>query len=315
MPTAANAAAGSTAAAAAAVDVQLGQAEAEADDCPLGGYDYAGVAHAGDNTDEDPLLYHPRFHLMPPTRKSRPTGMNDMNAMFAHDGIFHVTYQDHIDCPDDINQANQSFGHVVSHDLIHWQHLPPAIVDVPQFDGKLGPWDGPGFICNGRPMLIYNSHATGPSFNAQTKTGAFPTMSSADDPLLTKWTHVPLDPADAFIGPSTLAPPWQGADGAYYTSAFDTHTRRCQLWRTMNHNCTSWAVVSMNFSFCANNSPELYETPPACDGCPQEEPSKEYSMVAKECLGETDACESLSTPKLSPAFCLLCSRLFLPLAN
>ena len=178
---------------------------------------------------------------------------------------------------------------MVSKDLVKWQHLPPAIVDVPEFDGKLGPWDGPGFICNGRPMLIYNSHATGPSFNAQTKTGAFPSVSSADDPLLTNWTHVPLVPADAFIGPSTLAPPWQGADKAYYSSAYDTQTKQCQLWRTTSQDCTSWAVVSTNFSFCANNSPELYETPPACEGCPQGTPPKEYSMVAKECLGETDA--------------------------
>ena len=65
--------------------------------CPLG-YEYAGVPHAGDDSNEDPLLYHPRFHLMPPVRKDRPTGMNDMNAMFVHEGVFHVTYQDHIDC-------------------------------------------------------------------------------------------------------------------------------------------------------------------------------------------------------------------------
>ena len=39
---------------------------------------------------------------------------------------------------------------------------------------RLGPWDGPGFICHGKPMIIYNSHATGPSFGHQTKTAAFP---------------------------------------------------------------------------------------------------------------------------------------------
>ena len=258
-------------------------------DCPLG-YDYAGVPHAGDDSDLDPLLYHPRFHLMPPTREHMPTGMNDMNAMFFHEGVYHVTYQDHIDCPDDVNQANQSFGHVVSRDLVNWQHLPPALVDKPNFDGRLGPWDGPGFVCNGTPMIIYNSHAEGPSFNRQTKTGAFPAVPVATDPLLTKWVHQALTPADAFIGPSTLAPPWKGADGAYYTSAYNTATRQCQLWRTVdNTNCTAWSVVSSNFSFCANNSPELYETPPPCDdGCPPGPPPKQYSVVAKQCKGETD---------------------------
>ena len=258
-------------------------------DCPLG-YDYAGVPHAGDDSDLDPLLYHPRFHLMPPTRQHMPTGMNDMNAMFFHEGVYHVTYQDHIDCPDDVNQANQSFGHVVSRDLVSWQHLPPALVDVPNFDGRLGPWDGPGFVCNGTPMIIYNSHAEGPSFNRQTKTGAFPAVPSATDPLLTKWVHQALSPADAFIGPSTLAPPWKGADGAYYTSAYNTTIRKCQLWRTVdNTNCTAWSIVSSNFSFCANNSPELYETPPPCDdGCPPGPPPQKYTMVAKQCMGETD---------------------------
>ena len=79
--------------------------------CPLG----ERIAHgSGNDTDADALLYHPRFHIMPPTRTSQPSGMNDMNAMFYSKGMYHVTYQDHIHCPDDINQANQSFGHVVS---------------------------------------------------------------------------------------------------------------------------------------------------------------------------------------------------------
>lgn len=97
-------------------------------------------------------------------------------------------------------------------------------MDVPIYDGKLGPcdgslpscdsfstplplipkstvnlrWDGPGFICNGRPIMIYNSHATAPAFGEQTKTAAFPADDS--DPLLTDWIHAPLDPPTAFIG-------------------------------------------------------------------------------------------------------------------
>ena len=66
---------------------------------------------------------------MPPTRTNQPTGMNDINAMFYHNDFYHVTYQDHLNCPNDLNQMNQTFGHVVSRDLIHWKHLPPALVD------------------------------------------------------------------------------------------------------------------------------------------------------------------------------------------
>ena len=72
--------------------------------------------------------------------------MNDVNAMFfdPRHKVYHVTYQDHAHCPDDVNQANQSFGHVVSKDLVHWMHNGLALVDVPKFDNTLGPWDGPG---------------------------------------------------------------------------------------------------------------------------------------------------------------------------
>jgi len=47
-------------------------------ECPLG-YIPAG---SGTDTDADPLLYHPRFHLMPPSRKDRPTGMSTVLLIF-----------------------------------------------------------------------------------------------------------------------------------------------------------------------------------------------------------------------------------------
>lgn len=245
-------------------------------DCPLG-YDYGGAA--GNDTDQDPLLFHPRFHLMPPTRKDRPTGMNDMNAVFYADGVYHVTYQDHVNCPDDVNQGNQSFGHVASRDLVHWVHLPSMLSDVPEFDGSHGPWDGPGFVCNGRPAVIYNSHFDGPSFGSQTKTAAFPSGGPADA-WLANWSRAPLQPPEAFVGSSTLLPPWQGADGAYYTAAQDEKSHGCWLWRSTN--CTAWEVVSETFGFCASNSPEIYPTPPPCAGCPSTPPPPNQSFVAKQ---------------------------------
>ena len=47
-------------------------------------------------------------------------------------------------------------------------------------------------------------------------------------------------------------------------------------------------MASNDFSFCANNSPELYATPKPCDGCPAGPPAAEYSFVAKQCTGLTD---------------------------
>ena len=75
-------------------------------------------------------------------------------------------------------------------------------------------------------------------------------------------------------------------EGAYYAAAYDTKLRQCLLWKT--HNCTSWSIASTDFSFCANNSPELYATPKPCDGCPAGPPAAEYSYVAKQCTGLTD---------------------------
>jgi len=144
--------------------------------CNLG-----AVLPTGDDSNNDPLLYHPRFHLMPPTRLPKsdgsyaPEGMNDMNPVFqAPNGNYHVMYQDHLNCPDDMNQGNQSFGHIVSEDLTKWEHLPPALVDVESFDDALGPWDGIAFNCRNIPTIIYNSHFEGTDFGAQTKTGARP---------------------------------------------------------------------------------------------------------------------------------------------
>ena len=241
----------------------------------------------------DNLLYHPRFHIMPPTRTSRPTGMNDINAMFYHDDLYHVTYQDHLNCPDDLNQMNQTFGHVVSRDLIHWKHLPPALVDNITFDGKLGPWDGPGFICNGKPMIIYASHFDGEGFNNQTKTAAFPFLTTAIDPLLTRWIRSPLEPENAFQGPGTILPPWKdktdaagGGSSAYYTAVEDMSSGDCQLWRTTDERCLKWEIVSSNFTFCTRANPEMWKTPRLVDGQRQQNVSQNvsqnFSMVAKQ---------------------------------
>ena len=64
--------------------------------------------------------------------------MNDPNGLLYHDGEYHLYYQSF---PDDIERviysgpagdragARISWGHAVSRDLVHWQHLPLAIAE------------------------------------------------------------------------------------------------------------------------------------------------------------------------------------------
>jgi beta-fructofuranosidase len=77
----------------------------------------------------------PSLHLTPPSG-----WMNDPNGMFfTADGQLHVTYQHNPDAPE---WGRMSWGHAVSRDLLHWDHLPIAL--GPGVDGPdaFGCWSG-----------------------------------------------------------------------------------------------------------------------------------------------------------------------------
>src|SRR6185369_1229916 len=66
--------------------------------------------------------WRPQFHFSQPDRF-----MNDPNGLVFYDGEWHLFYQS--------RPGNGIvWGHAVSTDLLHWQHLPVAIPQQP--DGK-----------------------------------------------------------------------------------------------------------------------------------------------------------------------------------
>jgi sucrose-6-phosphate hydrolase SacC (GH32 family) len=103
--------------------------------------------------------YRPRFHFTP-----ERNWMNDPNGMVYYEGEYHLFYQYN---PFGDKWGHMSWGHAVSPDLVHWEHLPVALFEedgVMIFSGSaVVDWkNSSGLGKDGRPPLvaIYTGHYT-----------------------------------------------------------------------------------------------------------------------------------------------------------
>lgn len=104
--------------------------------------------------------WRPQYHFTPARN-----WMNDPNGLVYYEGEYHLFYQYN---PFGDKWGHMSWGHSVSRDLVHWQHLPLALAEengVMIFSGSaVVDWKNTsGFGINGKPPLIaiYTGHYTG----------------------------------------------------------------------------------------------------------------------------------------------------------
>ncbi|MEH7332572.1 glycoside hydrolase family 32 protein [Neobacillus drentensis] len=113
--------------------------------------------------------YRPQFHFTPESN-----WMNDPNGMVYYEGEYHLFYQYH---PYSAVWGPMHWGHAVSTDLIHWEHLPIAL--YPDENGAIFSgsavvdWnDSSGFFNGGTGLVAIFTSADGPK---QTQSIAYST--------------------------------------------------------------------------------------------------------------------------------------------
>jgi fructan beta-fructosidase len=113
-------------------------------------------AVSGTGLGDEPL--RPRYHFTP----SR-NFMNDPNGLVFLDGEYHLFYQHN---PQGEKWGHMSWGHAVSRDLLHWEHLPLALAEengIMIFSGSaVADPDNTSGLCGAAPasclIAIYTGH-------------------------------------------------------------------------------------------------------------------------------------------------------------
>lgn len=93
------------------------------------------------------LTHRPRYHFLPPRY-----WMNDPNGLIHWRGQYHLFYQHN---PFGASWGKMHWGHAVSTDLVHWQHLPIALAPTPGGPDQDGCWTGCAVVWEGMPTLVY----------------------------------------------------------------------------------------------------------------------------------------------------------------
>ena len=166
----------------------------------------------------------PQFRVV-----DRSCGMNDPNGPFydATHGVYHIFYQDHLwaPMPDSVPTGREGpvWGHAVSHDMVHWAHVPVGLWNGDGWYDMHGIFTGSATIDDTGPVLVfpgvcdlYPPGSAGAAVPGCKYGYAFGMARPTDgaDPLLRNWSKSAHNPIanDTFDDPSTA---WRTRGGEW----------------------------------------------------------------------------------------------------
>ncbi|KAK3041077.1 hypothetical protein RJ639_026874 [Escallonia herrerae] len=119
------------------------------------------------------------------------SSLKDPNGPLFYKGWYHLFYQYN---PDGAVWGNIVWGHAISRDLIHWRHLPIAMVADHWYDIN-GVWTGSATVLpDGQVVMLYTGST---NESVQVQNLAYP--ANLSDPLLVDWVK--------YSGNPVLVPP------------------------------------------------------------------------------------------------------------
>lgn len=175
----------------------------------------AGAAATAAEIANDPD--RPEYHFLPPHN-----WMNDPNGPISWKGKYHLFYQMN---PHAAVWGDMHWGHAVSTDMVHWQHLPIALSPTPGGPDSEGCFSGSAVVRDGVPTLIYTGVQNAPPdlvtlHDGNEKLRETQLLAAAEDDDLLRWKKltapvIAAPPAGVAVTGFRDPCPWREADAWY----------------------------------------------------------------------------------------------------
>ena len=149
--------------------------------------------------------------------KAPGSWLNDPNGFIYFKGQYHLFYQ-HF--PFSTRWGTMHWGHAVSKDLVHWEHLGVAIFPTKHFDAN-GIFSGSTFELNGEMLIYY----TGVRYYAFERENSHVSLNDVYECTQVMMTSPDGMTFDNYDGKKIILPVIYDDDVAYFN-----HTRDPKVW-------------------------------------------------------------------------------------